>query len=819
MDHDTAPGTTGGLTVEEASRRLLELGPNRLPDPPRRGVALRVLDQLRDPMILLLLGAAALTAALHDLGNTAIIAMVVVFNTSVGVAQQVRAERAMSALRALTAPTARVERDGVVAEVASEHVVPGDLVHLTAGDVVPADGVLLEAVTLQVNQALVTGEALPVDLDEGDELVGGTSVTRGRASARILRTGADSGVGAIAQMMVRATTRPTPLQRRLTRLSRDLVAVISVLTCVVVASGLWQGRPLTEMLVVGLSLAVAAVPESLPAVVTIALALGARRMARHNAVIRSLPAVETLGSVTVVATDKTGTITEGTMLARHVWVPDGTWAVSGSGYDPRGHLTNAASSSPGLPAPVQRLLRDAALCNDARLVHEDPGWSVVGDPLEGALLVLAAKGGLDLDETRTAWRRTAEEPFDHTTLRMTTRHAGPDGSALTICKGAPEAVLDIVEPGPAVSVARGVAGAFADEGLRVIAVADAGSTDVGRALELVGLVAVGDPPRAHAALVVERLGAAGIRVVLVTGDHPGTASNIARAVGIEEEDVVARVRPEQKVEVVERLQRSGEVVAMIGDGVNDAPALRHADIGVAAGDGGSEVAKQAADLVLMDNDLSTVVAAVQEGRRIFANIRTFLTFALAGGLAEVAVMLLGPVIGLVLPLLPGQILWINLLTHGITGVAFGNEPSAPQDMSTPPRPASEAVLTARSWLLIAVAVLAMTAAAITVGALAPGSVEERRTSIFLTLGLAQLGVALALRAPGARRPFRSRHLELAVLVAALLQLGAVVVPPLQALLGTTVVEPSGLVPLALAAAVPGVLVRLVIGVLGWRRRA
>jgi Ca2+-transporting ATPase len=808
---------TGGLTVEEASHRLVQVGPNRLPDPPRRRATLRVLDQLRDPMILLLLAAAALTASLEDFGNTAIIAMVVVFNTSVGVAQQVRAEHAMSALRSLTAPTARVERGGLVSDIASEQVVPGDLVHLVAGDVVPADGVVLEAVTLQVNQALVTGEALPVDLHDGDEVVGGTSVTRGRAAARIVRTGADSGVGMIAQLLVRATTRPTPLQRRLTRLSRDLVAVISVLTCVVVVSGLWQGRPLAEMLVVGLSLAVAAVPESLPAVVTIALAMGARRMARHRAVIRSLPAVETLGSVTVVATDKTGTITEGTMLARHVWVPEGTWAVSGTGYDPTGHLTSSTSRSPRLPESVHRLLRDAALCNDARLVQGDGGWGVVGDPLEGALLVVAAKGGLDLDALGDAWQRTAEEPFDHTTLRMTTRHVGPGGTQLTVCKGAPEAVLDVVEPGPAVSVAHGVAGALADEGLRVIAVADATSTDPGRPLALVGLVAVGDPPRAHAALVVERLREAGVRVVLVTGDHPGTAYSIARAVGIDEGDVVARVRPEQKVEVVDRLQRSGEVVAMIGDGVNDAPALRHADIGVAAGDGGSEVAKQAADLVLMDDDLSTVVAAVQEGRRIFANIRAFLTFALAGGLAEVAVMLLGPLVGLVLPLLPGQILWINLLTHGITGVAFGNEPAAPREMSTPPRPASEAVLTPRSWLVLAVAVVAMTTTAVSVGALTAGSAGERRTAIFLTLGLAQLGVALALRAPGARRTWRSRQLELAVLVSALLQRGAVYVPPLQGLLGTTAVEPSALVPMVLAATVPGVVVRLTVGVAGRTR--
>jgi Ca2+-transporting ATPase len=814
-----------GLTSAAAAEILAEVGGNRLPDPPRRGMARRAGDQLRDPMILLLLAAAALTTYLHDWPNTVIILAVVVFNTTMGIVQQARAERAMTALRQLVAPVARVVRDGVVVALPADEVVPGDLVVIAAGDVLPADGTLVEVHDLQVDESSVTGESLAVAKDLSADVVGGTLVTHGHGSMEVTRTGERSGIGRIAALLATTTSRRTPLQRRLAHLSRFLVILVAGLTAVVVASGLAQGRDVSEMLVVGLSLAVAAVPESLPAVVTIALAMGAHRMAERNAVVRSLPAVETLGSVTVVATDKTGTITEGTMLAEVLWVPNGRYDVSGSGYEPVGDIT--VSDGPGMTIDpdVERLLRDVALCNDAELRSAEGRWTVLGDPLEGALLALAGKGGQAPQEVAARWPRTGEEPFDHSSRRMTTHHRDLGGGSLSVCKGAPEAVAELVPGDPSIEQATAVADELADSGYRVIAVAD---TEPGQ-WALAGLVAIGDPPRAQAASVVEALGRAGIRLVLVTGDHPGTATAIARRVGIADGSdrtangesigglapearrrlsVVARVRPEQKVDIVEALQQEGDVVAMLGDGVNDAPAIRRADIGVAAGLGGTEVAKEAADLVLMDDDLATVVKAVEEGRRIFANIRAFLTYAVAGGLAEVGVMLGGPLVGLVLPLLPGQILWINLLTHGLVGVAFGAEPADPEEMRRPPRSPSESIFTRRSRVSLFVAAAALTATALVVGAVTNGDVADRRTAVFLTLGLGQLGVALALRA---RRRDRegSRGLERAVSGALALLLLGTYAPPVADLLGTRPPTPSTLVLVAIVSLVPGVLVRLI----------
>jgi Ca2+-transporting ATPase len=657
----------------------------------------------------------------------------------------------------------------------------------------------------------------------------------------LTRTGADSGLGRIAALLAGTPTRPTPLQRRLTRLSRALVVLVLVLTAVVVALGLLQGRPWTEMVVVGLSLTVAAVPESLPAVVTVALAMGAHRMATRHAVVRALPAVETLGSVTVVATDKTGTITEGRMLAQVLWLEGHRFDVSGTGYDPAGEIRarHEPGQEPGhgpewqagqvVDPRLTRLLRDVVLCNDADLALDDDGtWRVVGDPLEGALVALAAKGSVEARTSRSTWPRTGEEPFDHARRTMTTHHHRADGGALSVCKGAPEAVLDVVMPAPAETASALAAAAdLAAAGLRVIAVAD--RRDSG-AWELAGLVGVGDPPRPAAAGVVGDRRSAGIRVVLVTGDHAGTAHAIARRVGIADADdvpvegaalsgvpleerhgltVVARVLPEQKVDVVESLQQAGEVVAMLGDGVNDAPALRRADIGVAAGRTGTEVAKEAADLVLTDDELASVVAAVEEGRRIFANIRAFLVYAVSGGLAEVGVMLGGALVGLALPLLPGQILWINLLTHGLVGVAFGAEPLDHDEMTRPPRPPSESVFTRLALVQVVILAASLTTVALAVGAVVGGDDAVRRTAVFLALGGGQLGVALALRSPrppGTR--LRDRGLEVAVVGATLLLLGAVQLPPLHALLHTSPLA-GGTVALALAAAVlPGAGLRL-----------
>jgi Ca2+-transporting ATPase len=819
-----------GLTSSEAHRVLAEVGPNRAPEPRRRGVLARAVEQLRDPMILLLLAASTVTAALRDWPDTIIILAVVAFNTTVGVVQQFRAERAMDEIRKLVAATARVRRDGHTEELPADQIVPGDVIELLAGDVVPADAVVVVGRGLELDEAPVTGESLPVPHTAGEEVIGGTRVTRGSATALVNRTGVASGIGQIAALIAATGVRPTPLQRRLATLSRALVALVLTLTVIVVGIGLVQGRPWTEMLVVGLSLAVAAVPESLPAVVTVGLALGAHRMARRNAVVRTLSAVETLGSVTVVATDKTGTITEGRMLAQVVWVDGERLEVTGAGYQPDGLVTAPDGSSREVHVELHRLMRDVVLCNDAELRDDEGSWTVLGDPLEGALLALAAKAGPGPRAWRSAWRRTAESPFDHHARTMSTTHRDEDGRQLEVTKGAPEAVLVQLAPGPGASVAGQVAAELAATGLRVLAVAD---RQDGQDWTLAGLVGIGDPPRSTAADVVRGLRRAGIRVVLVTGDHAGTAHAIATRVGIADPHVppmdgvtpealtpercrdltvVARVKPDQKVDVVEALQGCGEVVAMLGDGVNDAPALRRADIGVAAGRSGTEVAKESADLVLTDDDLASVTAAVEEGRRIYANIQSFLLFAVSGGLAEVAVMLGGFAIGLPVPLLPAQILWINLFTHGFVGVAFGSEPASPHEMTRPPRAPDEPIFSRAAVARLVAITVGLTVMALLVGGVAAGAEDARRTAVFLALGAGQLGVALALRATRGRGGGRRVPvLDLAVLSAAVLLVAALYAAPLQALLGTTPLAWDVVVRILAVAAVPGLVLH------AWRR--
>ncbi len=836
--HDVL-ATPPGLTSVEAARRLERYGSNALPEPPRRTVVSRVLAQLRDPMILLLLGAAGITVAIGDATDTAVIAAVIFLNTTIGVVQEVRAEQAIAALNRLAAPRAHVMRDGIRVEVAASDVVPDDVMLLDAGDIVPSDGDLIEAHRLQIDESTMTGESVPVDHGVGEEVLAGTVVTRGRAVARVTRTGEQSGLGRIAALIAATPVRATPLQQRLTQLSRLLVVVTLGLCAVVLGLGLAQGRDALDMLIVAVSLAVAAVPESLPAVVSVALALGAYRMARRSAIVRRLPAVETLGSVTVLASDKTGTLTEGRMLAERVWTPDREYAVSGSGYAPDGSIvSDAGSAGSGSSADLAPLLRDVVLCSDATMRQSEDGeWTPLGDPLEAALLALAGKADLDATAVRASWPRVAEIPFDSHRRRMTTLHADPDNGWLVVCKGAPEAVLKEPADGDGrVDAARDAAIRLARDGFRVIAVSEAShrarppADRLDERLRLVGLVAVADPPRSTAREVVDACRAAGIRLVLVTGDHPETAQAVAARVGIgadasevaigtdvirddhdgrvERIGVYARTQPEQKVDIVAAWQRHGDIVAMTGDGVNDAPALRAADIGVAMGKDGTEVARQAADLVLADDDLRTVVVAVEEGRRIFTNIRSFLRYALSGGFAEIIVMMAAPFLGMPIPLLPAQILWINMLTHGLPGVAFGAEPLDPAVMRQPSRSPRESVLGAGLTRQIAATGTLIASVALAAGLWADATDGHVQSWVFTVLGLAQLGVALALRSPGRRKGLWSRGLDLAVAGAAVFQLAGVYAPPLQALLDTEPVTGWELGGLALLAMIPGGVVRI-----------
>ena len=830
-----------GLDSTEAARRLAEHGPNLPPRAPRRGLVGHVTAQLRDPMILLLGGAFVVLTVLGDLADGLIVIAVIVVNTALGTVQEVRAETALDALDQLSAPQTTVIRDGEPSRISGAEVVPGDLLLLAAGDVVPADGLVLEAAGLEVDESTMTGESVPVLHVRGEGLAAGTVVTRGRATAVTSRTGAESSLGVIASAIARGRTQQTPLQRRLARLSVQLVAVTVLLAGLVLALSLVRGEDPVHAIEIAVSLAVAAIPESLPAVVAVALALGAHRMAGRNALVRRLPAVETLGSVSVLATDKTGTLTEGRMTVTRLWTPAGTWDVGGVGYDVAGLVVRASGGVGGVGAvgevgEVDELMRDLALCNDARLVGPSAGtWSMTGDPMEAALLVAVAKHDLELLGARDRSPRREEQAFDADTRRMTTLHEHEE-RWLAVCKGAPETVLALLDDDATARRAQIEAQSLADQGFRVLAVADTAldhrPTDLAHPgpLRLRGLVALLDPPRPAALEVIRACREAGIRTVMITGDHPATAHAIAAGLTITAEGpevctgdevargahadrverigVYARTRPEHKVDIIRAWQRRGAVVAMTGDGVNDAPALRAADIGVAMGDRGTEVARQAADLVLADDDLRTLVAAVREGRRVFANIRRFLAYGLAGGFAEVAVLLLGPLLGMPTPLVPGQILWINLVTHGLPGVAFGGEPADPADMRVP-SPSPERSVLGGLFTRIAVMGSLLAATALVAGAVAP--VGQVQTSVFWCLGLAQLWLALALRAPRRGVRWTGRTLEGAVLVAAALLAAAAFWSPMRQVVDAGPLDASQIWLTTLVSIVPALVV------LGWTR--
>ena len=777
-----------GLDDATAAERLAADGPNEVAG--RRPLSLlrSILTQLTDTLILVLMAAAVLTAVTGDLVDCAVIVLVITVNTTLGVLQERRAIRAVRALTTLVAPSARVVRSGRDVWVPTRELVRGDVLRLTAGDVVGADARLLRSTTLQVDESLLTGESLPVDrsaealapedgplADRGGMVHAGTSVVRGTGEAVVVATGAASAVGRVATLVQEGESPATPLQRRLARLGRQISVGVVIACLVFLGLGLLRGQPWQITAVAAVALAVAAVPDSLPAVVTLALAGGASRMSRRGAVVRSLPAVETLGSVTLLATDKTGTLTRGAMVADRSWTPaDGDRALDGA-----------------VPAATRGLLEAAALCNDA-----DP----TGGGAEGAAgtadtetsLVRAARGaGIDVAALRSAHPRVREEPFDALTRRMTTEHRLPGGGTSTVTKGAPEAVL------PALAGAEGAAGVaerWAGEGRRVLAVARDG--------RLLGLLALDDPIRPEAAEAIAACHRAGIRPVLVTGDHAGTAAAVARAVGLVdathpvEGHVLARVEPEGKLRYITGWQAEGHVVAMTGDGVNDAPALRAADIGVAMGQRGTEVAKEAADLVLADDSLATVTAAVAEGRRVYDNVRRFVGYGIAGGASEVLVMLLGPFLGLALPLLPAQILWVNLLTHGPVGVAMGAEPAAPDVLRRAPRLPTSGVfdrpLTVRTvGLAVAIAAVCL---GVAVWSRATGGPWQ--TQLFVTLAVAQLALALVMRPGGAwRGGAGALWLPAAVAANLLLLVAGVYLPGLSDLLRT---QPIGLVEFAVA---------------------
>jgi Ca2+-transporting ATPase len=733
-----------GLSGQYAARRLAEVGPNELEAARAVHPWRLLLEQLRNVLILILLVAVGLSAALGHATEAIVITVIVLFAVLLGFVQEYKAERAIDALREMAAPTATVLRDGEPVDVPARELVPGDVMLLEAGDRAPADGRVLESVSLQVDEAALTGESLPVgkrtaaladdELPVGDRrnmVYAGTTITYGHGRAVAVATGMSTEFGGIAQLLQTVERSRTPLQLNLDRVGMTLARVSVVLVLLVVALGVARGQPLVELLLFGAALAVAVVPEALPAVITISLTLAAQRMVRRNALIRRLPATETLGSVSVICSDKTGTLTKDEMTVRKVFVAGEVLEVSGAGYEPTGEYTRDGAPVEPFPA-LTETLRAAALASDAQLVRdeEEGQWRVRGDPTEGALIVAAAKAGIDKRDLDAELPRVDEIPFSSETKRITTLHETPDG-VVAYAKGAPEVILETcvrrLTPDGEAALEAGdreallaTAQDLAGEALRVLAVARKPGAARGTAEEemtFLGLVGMIDPPRPEAKAAVRTCSEAGIKPVMITGDHPSTAQAIARELGVlttgrtvtgaelESMDdqelrrdvdaiqVYARVAPAHKLRVVTAFQDNGHYVAMTGDGVNDAPALKKADIGVAMGITGTDVTKEAAAMTLTDDNFASIVAAIEEGRRVFANIKKYLMYLLAANLGEILLLVGVSVLGWALPLSAVMILYVNLATDGLPALALSVDPPERDLMRRRPRDRGAGIFT------------------------------------------------------------------------------------------------------------------------------
>jgi Ca2+-transporting ATPase len=874
-----------GLSNEEAARRLEEWGANELEDRGTRSPWAILWDQFTSTMIVILIVAALVSALLGDYEDSIAIAVIVVLNAALGFGQEYRAERAMAALQQLSAPRVKVRREDRVREISASELVPGDVVWLEAGNLVPADGRLLESANLRVQEAALTGESEPVEknpvaLEEEDTPLGeradmvysSTLVAMGRGLFVVTETGMATELGKIASMIQATDREQTPLQRRLNQVGKVLALAALAIVGVVFALGLLRGENLEVMFLTAVSLAVAAVPEGLPAVVTIALALGAHRMFRRRALIRKLPAVETLGSVTVICSDKTGTLTQNRMTATVLDVAGHTVELGGGSFadskpGPDGGTPLAVGDDPTLAM----LLAGGALCNDSLLEdHEEEEFRAVGDPTEGALVVAAAREGLKKPEIEVALPRVGEVPFDSGRKRMTTVHEVVSGSGsetlealksvlpaeqgrasyVAFTKGAVDSLLEISSEvwsgdGQAEPLTEGwrerISAAnerLAGDGIRVLGVGlrrlrsfDGIGEEQERDLTFLGMVGMIDPPRSEAKDAVEICKRAGIRPVMITGDHPLTARHIATELGIaedkrilterdlaslpgedlvdlvEEVPVYARVSPEHKLDIVEALQEKGHIVAMTGDGVNDAPALKRADIGVAMGITGTDVSKEAADMVLTDDNFATIVAAVEQGRVIYDNIRKFIKYLLTSNSAEILVMLVGPFLGLGLPLLPLQILWINLVTDGPPALALSAEPAEQGIMRRPPRPPGESIFGRGLgrhvvWVGALMALVSL-ATGLWYSQTAPGIWQ---TMVFTTLTLSQLSHVMAIRSGDESLfrvgPLSNKPLLGAVALTFALQLLAIYAPFFQRFLET---EALPLADLAIAVALSTII--------------
>jgi P-type Ca2+ transporter type 2C len=883
-----------GLASDQSEARLEEYGTNELEEEGGRSALEILWDQFKNIMLLMLIAVAIISAILDiregmmsgeflfPKDSVAIFA-VVILNGILGYVQESQAEKALAALKGLSSPRVRVIRDGKTQEVESPQLVPGDIMLLEAGVKIAADGRLLEAVNLQVRESALTGEAeavnkqaeikLPDSTDLGDRInlvFAGTEVVQGRGTVLVTGTGMNTELGKIAAALQSVETEPTPLQKRITQLGNTLVTGSLILVALVIGGGtLFRPDLFEELVKVSLSMAVAVVPEGLPVVITVTLALGTQRMVKRNALIRKLPAVETLGSVTTICSDKTGTLTQNKMVVQHVFTSQGGLQVTGEGYSPSGEFRDNGQSVTFEQHPdLQDLLLGCVLCNDALLQAENGQWVILGDPTEGALLAVAGKAGLEKAKKDKWLPRVGEFPFDSDRKRMSVivdtsgnRHESIGSLALydpdrlpyyMFTKGSPELTLercthlevgDHIEPlsNDQRTEILGQNNFLASRGLRVLGFAykglaelpPEGSEDASEAgLTWLGLVGMLDAPRPEVREAVAKCRSAGIRPIMITGDHQLTAKAVAESLGIataqdavltgreleqmplaelenqvSQVSVYARVSPEHKLRIVQALQRKGNVVAMTGDGVNDAPALKQADIGVAMGITGTDVSKEASDMVLLDDNFATIVSAVEEGRVVYVNIRRFIRYILGSNIGEVLTIAAAPILGLGgVPLSPLQILWMNLVTDGLPALALAVEPGRAIVMQQPPKDPQESIFARglgaymiRIGIVLAIITIAMMSWAYGYTEQVQGGLLERdrwKTMVFTTLCLAQMGHALAIRSntrlTAELNPLSNPYVLASVSLTTVLQLFLIYVEPLRNFFSTHYLAPAEL---------------------------
>ncbi|RAL26102.1 calcium-translocating P-type ATPase, SERCA-type [Thermoflavimicrobium daqui] len=851
---------TLGLNEKEVEARLKEVGPNQLVEGEKTSYLSVFIAQFKDFMVWVLLVATIISGLLGEYTDAIAIIAIVIINAILGFVQEVRAERSLSALKKLSAPTARVLREGQWTRVDASRLVPGDIISLESGDRIPADLRFLKAENLYIEESALTGESVPVQkisakLSKADVPLGdrknmgymGTMVVRGTGTGIVVSTGMATEMGRIAHLIESTEEMETPLQHRLEQLGKVLVIVALMLTALVVVTGILHGHDGYKMFLAGVSLAVAAIPEGLPAIVTIALALGVQRMIKKRAIVRKLPSVETLGCATVICSDKTGTLTQNKMTVTHIWTDNHVVQVSGRGYQPEGQFLHEnkelnLSTTPSL----RRLLEIAVLCNNAQLIckkakggllrRKQEDWGIDGDPTEGALLVAGAKGGFSQSGMSHEWKRIKEYPFDSERKMMSVIAMNQRGKQFVFTKGAPDILLarctQIYHQGKIMALTPTIRAEvlkkndeLARMALRNLAFAykeltpqeaSSRSSHVEQGLTFVGLAGMIDPPREEAKEAIRVCRRAGIKTVMITGDHQTTAEAIAVELGIKQPngltingqdlnsikekeflqkvndiDVYARVSPEHKLKIVKALQEKGHVVAMTGDGVNDAPAIKAANIGIAMGVTGTDVSKEASSLILADDNFATIVSAVEEGRHIYDNIRKFISYLLASNVGEILVMFLAMLGGFPLPLVPIQILWVNLVTDGLPAMALGVDPAEEDTMSRPPRDSKESIFARRvGWKIVTrgllIGLCSLAAFWITYTEY-PENLVLAQTVAFATLVMSQLVYVFDCRSAGSifsRTPFDNKPLLLAVVSSILLLLVVIYYTPLQPIFHT-----------------------------------